>query len=73
MGRLGEPYLSGGPQGREGKDVHMGLGVFIAQTLLGQSGASVLLRNAPHGGAVVTVSWSKAALHRLGLDGGSEA
>src|SRR5690606_11950857 len=73
IARLGEPYLSGGPQGRQGKDVHMGLGVFIAQTLLGQSGAALLFRNAPEGGATVTVSWSKAALSSLGRDGGSEA
>jgi two-component system sensor histidine kinase RegB len=73
IGRLGEPYLSGGPQGREGKDVHMGLGVFIAQTLLGQSGASVLFRNMAHGGAAVTVSWSRTALQSLYQDSGSGA
>jgi two-component system sensor histidine kinase RegB len=69
VGRLGEPYLSGGPQGRatgrEGKDVHMGLGVFIAQRLLEESGATLGFANRAEGGAVVTVAWQPAALERL--------
>jgi two-component system sensor histidine kinase RegB len=69
VGRLGEPYLSGGAQGRaggrDGKDVHMGLGVFVAQTLLEQSGATLGFRNRAEGGAEVTVAWSPAALQQL--------
>jgi two-component system, sensor histidine kinase RegB len=69
VGRLGEPYLSGGPQGRaggrDGKDVHMGLGVFIAQRLLEESGAALAFANRPEGGAEVTVAWQPAALDRL--------
>ncbi|MBX6320699.1 MAG: ActS/PrrB/RegB family redox-sensitive histidine kinase [Rhodospirillaceae bacterium] len=69
VGRLGEPYLFAGSQGRrverEGKDVHMGLGVFIAQRLLEQTGASLAFANRPEGGAEVTVVWSAAALARL--------
>jgi two-component system sensor histidine kinase RegB len=74
IARLGEPYLSGGAQGREGKEVHMGLGVFIAQTLLEQSGAALRFANAAEGGAAVTVSWSASALQGLLArhEGGSE-
>jgi two-component system sensor histidine kinase RegB len=49
----------------------MGLGVFIAETLLGRSGAHVSYHNAPRergGGAVVTVTWSRAALDRHEAD-----
>ena len=70
--RLGEPYMSSRKSvSRSGSRVrtgHMGLGVFIAETLLGRSGAHVAYYNAPResgGGAVVTVTWSRAALeHR---------
>jgi len=41
LDRLGEPYISG----RKGEDSHMGLGVFIAQTLLNRTGASVAFSN----------------------------
>jgi two-component system sensor histidine kinase RegB len=35
----------------------MGLGVFIAQTLLARSGARLAFGNAPAGGAEVAISW----------------
>ena len=40
----------------------MGLGFFIAKTLLERSGATLELANRPlpQGGAVVTVSWPRA-------------
>ncbi|MGF1624915.1 MAG: ActS/PrrB/RegB family redox-sensitive histidine kinase [Alphaproteobacteria bacterium] len=69
--RLGEPYMSSRKSvSRSGSRVrtgHMGLGVFIAETLLGRSGAHVAYHNAPResgGGAVVTVTWSRAAFER---------
>jgi two-component system, sensor histidine kinase RegB len=73
--RLGEPYMSSRKSvarsgGRMGTG-HMGLGVFIAETLLGRSGAHVSYHNAPRergGGAVVTVTWSRAALDRHEAD-----
>ena len=40
LGRLGEPYLST----RAGAADHMGLGIFIAQSLLERSGARLDLR-----------------------------
>ena len=63
LDHLGEPYLSGGEnQGRIGKGEPMGLGVFIAQTLLGRTGAHLSFGNSQDGGAEVTITWSRAAL-----------
>lgn len=60
IGHLGEPYLSGGDQGRNGE--HMGLGIFIAETLLARTGGQVSLANRRQGGAEVTVVWPRALL-----------
>lgn len=51
--RLGEPYVSG----RGSREGHMGLGVFIAITLLGRTGAVVEFANRQEGGARVTIRW----------------
>lgn len=40
----------------------MGLGLFIAKTLLERTGARLAFANAPEGGAVVAVRWPRAAL-----------
>ncbi|MDJ0949507.1 MAG: ActS/PrrB/RegB family redox-sensitive histidine kinase [Alphaproteobacteria bacterium] len=60
--RLGEPYVShdAGRRDREGQ--HMGLGIFIAQTLLRRSGARVEFGDNAGGGAEVTVVWDREAL-----------
>ncbi|MEE4348955.1 MAG: ActS/PrrB/RegB family redox-sensitive histidine kinase [Pacificimonas sp.] len=50
---LGEPYL--GPSRSRGGGT--GLGVFIATTLLGRTGARVRFRNRATGGARVEISW----------------
>lgn len=61
LDRLGEPYLSSDrPDPRDqptGPASHMGLGIFIAKTLLGHGGASLQFRNAVGGGAEVAISW----------------
>ncbi|MGD9742818.1 MAG: ActS/PrrB/RegB family redox-sensitive histidine kinase [Dongiaceae bacterium] len=62
LARLGEPYLSGGDRGRGGEHEHMGLGIFIAETLLARSGAVVTMANRPEEGAEVTVRWDRASL-----------
>lgn len=65
LARLGEPYVSGEGQERPGDradETHMGLGVFIAQTLLGHTGAELEFRNRPEGGAEVAISWPLAHL-----------
>ena len=54
LDHLGEPYLSGGEQGR-GTGEPMGLGVFIAQTLLARTGALLSFGNGRDGGAEVTI------------------
>lgn len=56
--RIGEPYFSQ----RAEKGEHMGLGIFIAQTLLQRTGGSVAFRNLAEGGAVVAVRWSRRVL-----------
>ena len=63
---LGEPYITTRPsrrpgQGSDGEPSGMGLGFFIAKTLLERSGATVLLQNRepPESGAVATVSWRR--------------
>lgn len=54
--RLGEPYLSVG--NTEGE--HMGLGIFIARTLLQRTGAEVIFGNVDGGGAEAIVRWDRA-------------
>ena len=61
LGRLGQPYLSS----RAGISGHMGLGIFIAQSLLERSGAKVSFENLPEGGAHVAVSWNRANLEAV--------
>jgi two-component system sensor histidine kinase RegB len=56
LGRLGEPYLST----RAGAENHMGLGIFIAQSLLERSGAALTFDNLVEGGAHVVISWERA-------------
>jgi two-component system, sensor histidine kinase RegB len=58
LGRLGEPYLST----RAGDASHMGLGIFIAQSLLERSGAELTFDNLAEGGAHVVISWRRAIL-----------
>ncbi len=72
--RLGEPYVTtrraearppqrahGGDHG--GEHGGLGLGFFIAKTLLERSGARLSLTNrrTPEGGAMITVTWSRMA------------
>jgi two-component system sensor histidine kinase RegB len=63
--QLGEPFVTTRPaEGwrQEAPDEHigMGLGFFIAKTLLERSGATLALANRPQGGAKVTVTWPRA-------------
>lgn len=56
--RLGEPYISS--RGRS--TGHMGLGIFIARTLLQRSGGGIAFQNDPEGGAVVDIVWRRDTL-----------
>ena len=66
VGRLGEPYVttrrldSRSPTSENGG---LGLGFFIAKTLLGRTGATVKLTNRrpPEKGAIVSVNWPRSA------------
>jgi two-component system sensor histidine kinase RegB len=58
LARLGEPYFSS----RGGEGEHLGLGVFIAETLLSRTGARISFENAPTGGGIVSVKWRRQDL-----------
>ena len=61
LGRIGEPYIST----RAGAADHMGLGIFIAQSLLERSGARLEFDNLPEGGAHVASFWNRANLEMV--------
>ncbi len=66
---LGEPYVSTRRQNalrKEGRAGGLGLGFFIAKTLLERSGAQISLENRaePEHGAIVTVTWPRALFER---------
>ena len=62
MNRIGEPYVTSRrrPAG-DAEESGLGLGFFIAKTLLERSGAALtfLNRSAPEKGAVVNVRWPR--------------
>jgi len=67
--RLGDPFVTSRPgygeeTGEPGRHEGMGLGFFIAKTLLERSGATVSLANqpAPEHGAVVHVVWPRGII-----------
>jgi two-component system sensor histidine kinase RegB len=62
--KLGEPYVTSRPAGENSPSGHlgMGLGFFIAKTLLERTGAAVDFHNARAGGAVVAIRWPRAAI-----------
>lgn len=62
--RLGEPYLTTRARNiAPGADAPggLGLGIFIAKTLLERSGASLGFANGRDGGAHVTITWPRSA------------
>jgi len=71
LAKLGEPYVTTRP-GAEGSrtgHIGMGLGFFIAKTLLERTGATVDFRNGRRGGAVVSARWPRSALEAPGYTG----
>ena len=70
--QIGEPYVTSRPHRRKdigktaalsyGKQEGMGLGFFIAKTLVEQTGGSVTARNKVRGGAIVTATWPRGAI-----------
>ena len=69
LARIGEPYVTSrklGPTDRADEPTGLGLGLFIAKTLLERSGAVLSFENhaLPNRGAVVTVRWPRAEFER---------
>lgn len=67
LARLGEPYVTSRP-GAEGSrtgHIGMGLGFFIAKTLLERTGATVQFRNGQRGGALVSATWPRGRIEAL--------
>lgn len=72
--RLGEPYVTTrGAQiaARTDDSFGLGLGLFIAKTLLERSAASLVTRNAepPEFGARILITWPRTAFERMPDDG----
>ena len=61
--RLGEPYVSS-----RRKSGRMGLGVFIAKTLLERTGASMSFFNGRQHGARIVITWPRPVLEALSVD-----
>lgn len=71
LGRAGDPYLTtrGGRRAKTEEGSGMGLGLFIAKTLLERSGATLALGNGGEGGgAVARVTWPRPAFERGVMD-----
>ena len=69
ISRIGEPYVTTrGSQRRAKTDGRsgLGLGLFIAKTLLERSGATVVSTNAssPESGAIIAVTWPRSSFER---------
>ncbi len=69
VNRIGEPYVTsrgGSRRAQSAEDSGLGLGMFIAKTLLERSGASLTFGNLsdPSTGARVLVAWPRAAFQR---------
>jgi two-component system sensor histidine kinase RegB len=69
LGRIGEPYVTSRhhqPDDTSEESSGLGLGFFIAKTLLERSGATLSFQNraAPQQGAIVRLSWSRSDFER---------
>jgi len=64
LAKLGEPYVTSRPgaEGSRSGHVGMGLGFFIAKTLLERTGAAVDFKNGRRGGAIVSARWPRRAI-----------
>ena len=62
LGKLGEPYLAHRNRDGGGR-TNLGLGIFIAKTLLDRQGAKLDFTNTRNGGAQVVISWPRAISH----------
>jgi two-component system sensor histidine kinase RegB len=67
--QIGEPYVTSRPRSKadgdaapDAKQEGMGLGFFIAKTLVEQTGGSLTAKNRSEGGAIVSASWPRGAI-----------
>lgn len=62
--KLGEPYVTSRPSGEGSPSGHMGMGLgfFIAKTLLERTGGQLEFHNDRAGGAVVGIRWPRSAI-----------
>jgi two-component system sensor histidine kinase RegB len=70
IGRIGEPYVTSRGRSRPAAEPEtggLGLGFFIAKTLLERTGATLTCANrpAPQSGAIVRVRWARADFEKL--------
>jgi len=74
LGRLGQPYVTSRPSGEGSRSGHvgMGLGFFIAKTLLERTGAAMEFHNGRRGGAVIATRWRRADIEAPDLPDGFE-
>ncbi|MBV9510886.1 MAG: HAMP domain-containing histidine kinase, partial [Caulobacteraceae bacterium] len=74
LAKLGHPYVTSRPgaEGSRSGHVGMGLGFFIAKTLLERTGAVVDFHNGRVGGAIVAARWSREAIEAPPIPGGFE-
>ncbi|NDB68352.1 MAG: hypothetical protein EB015_10200 [Methylocystaceae bacterium] len=67
--KLGEPYVTLADDTRraKGEEGGLGLGLFIAKTLLERSGAMVRTENAkaPAKGAIVEIEWTRSRFEQI--------
>jgi len=61
MGRLGQPYVSRRQRPKQVDELAggLGLGVFIATTLIERTGGKVIFGKSPQGGARIELVWSR--------------
>jgi two-component system sensor histidine kinase RegB len=75
LDRVGEPYVTTRPRradSDDSEDAGLGLGFFIAKTLLERTGATLRFRNraAPQRGAVITLRWNRDVFERTAVNPG---
>jgi two-component system sensor histidine kinase RegB len=74
LAKLGQPYVTSRPGGESSRSGHvgMGLGFFIAKTLLERTGAVVDFSNARGGGASISARWRRETIEADPAPGGFE-
>ncbi len=68
--KLGEPYVTSRPDGQGSRTGHigMGLGLYIAKTLLERSGARLAFSNGSQHGAVINARWRRSRIEAPSAD-----